>query len=234
MGDTDPVRGRILVVEDDRRTADLVELYLGHAGHRVVVERDGAAALERIRSESFDLCVLDVMLPGVDGFALCGELRRLGGTPVILLTARTLEEDRLAGFELGADDYVTKPFSPRELVARTQSLLRRVPPSGDGLRVGALHIDTASRAVRLGEHRVRLTPSEYEILCTLARRPGMVFSRRTLLERLPVRSADTLERTVDVHVRNLRTKLGPAAAGDAVIETVFGAGYRLRPAAGAR
>jgi DNA-binding response OmpR family regulator len=228
------VRGRILVVEDDRRTADLVELYLGHAGHRVVVERDGSAALERVRSERFDLCVLDLMLPGVDGVALCRELRRLGGTPVILLTARTLEEDRLAGFDAGADDYVTKPFSPRELVARTQSLLRRVPPAGDVIRVGALHVDSASREVHVGDRPVRLTPSEFEILYTLARRPGMVFSRSTLLERLPVRSPDTLERTVDVHVRNLRIKLGPEAAGEQLIETVFGAGYRLRPSNGTR
>ncbi|MES2124449.1 MAG: response regulator transcription factor [Gemmatimonadota bacterium] len=221
--------GRVLVVEDDARTAELIALYLRHAGHRVWVEGHGTRAQERLRAEQFDLVILDRMLPGVDGLTLCRQVAAEQGVPVMMVTARTLEEERIEGFEGGADDYVTKPFSPRELVARANALLRRAPP-GDRtiLQAGALTLDLSGHRVRVHEQPVELTPSEFEILRALAEHPGRVCSRAALLDRLPARGRDALERTVDVHVRNLRKKLGAVvAAPDVLVETVFGVGYRL-------
>jgi DNA-binding response OmpR family regulator len=219
---------RVLVVEDDRKTADLVGLYLRHAGHTVSVEHTGDGAAARLERESFDLLVLDVMLPGVDGLALCRKAREREGTAVVLLTARSREEDRIAGLELGADDYVAKPFSPKELVARVQAVLRRVPPGeGDVLVRGAMRINRAARRVTLDGRVVDLTPSELAILHALAVRPGRVVSRARLVERLPGDSPDTLDRTVDVHVRNLRRKIERDPSSPAWIQTVLGAGYRF-------
>jgi DNA-binding response OmpR family regulator len=224
------VPARILVVEDDPRTAEVIALYLRHAGHQVFVEGDGQAALRRARETGFDLLVLDRMLPGVDGLSICRQLTRECGVPVLFVTARTLEEDRIEGFASGADDYLTKPFSTRELVARANALLRRAPPRArELLRSGAIAVDLARREVRLGERTLDLTPSEFELLRALIERPGRVLSRSALLDRLPVRSPDALERTVDVHVRNLRRKLEQLESGAGrLVETVFGAGYRLR------
>jgi DNA-binding response OmpR family regulator len=219
---------RILVVEDDHRTADLIALYLRHAGHRVFVEHDGTAALARLGAERFDLLVLDRMLPGNDGLAICRAVRETSGTPVMMVTARTLEEERLEGFDVGADDYLTKPFSPRELVARVQALLRRVPPgSGELLVAGDLVIDLGSRKVTAAGAVMDVTPSEFAILEALATRPGRVLSRAALLERLPGEH-DAQERTIDVHIRNLRRKLALLTPlPSARIETALGAGYRL-------
>jgi DNA-binding response OmpR family regulator len=219
---------RVLVVEDDRKTADLVALYLRHAGHTVVVEHAGDRAAARLAREAFDLLVLDVMLPGVDGLTLCRSAVAKSGTPVILLTARSGEADRIVGLDLGADDYVTKPFSPRELVARVHAVLRRAPPGeGDVLVRGALRIELATRGVTQAGRRIELTPSEFAVLRALAERPGRVWTRASLLERLPGDSADTLDRTVDVHIRNLRRKLERDPATPAFIQTVVGAGYRF-------
>lgn len=219
---------RILIVEDDRRTAELIALYLRHAGHKAFVEHDGAAALSRVRAERFDLLVLDRMLPGTDGIAICRTVRERGGTPVMMVTARTLEEERLEGFAAGADDYLTKPFSPRELVARVQALLRRVPPGSEEFLVaGEMTVDLAARTVTVAGEHVEVTPSEFAILAALLERPGRVWSRAALLERLPGEH-DALERTIDVHVRNLRRKLADVLAAHRVrIETALGAGYRL-------
>jgi DNA-binding response OmpR family regulator len=226
---------RILVVEDDARTAELIALYLRHAGHQVWVEGDGTRALERARASTFDLLILDRMLPGIDGLTLCRQLTQERGVPVILVTARTLEEDRIAGFEGGADDYVTKPFSPRELVARANAILRRSPPGQrDVVRAGALFLDLEKREVRVHDTPIDVTPSEFEILHALAEHPGRVCSRGVLLNRLPGRSRDALDRTVDVHVRNLRRKLeAVVVTPEEFIETVFGVGYRLGPQAAA-
>src|SRR5688500_482253 len=199
---------RILIVEDDRKIAQLVELYLSHDGYRVSVEHDGTRALERVRAETFDLLVLDVMLPGVNGLELCREVRRQGPTPVILLTARTLEEERVAGLELGADDYVCKPFSPRELVARVSAVLRRVPPdTGKVLKAGDVALDLTQRTVSVRGEAVDLTPSELALLQGLIEKPGRVLSRAQLLRCLPGEGADAFDRTVDAHVKNLRKKL---------------------------
>jgi len=216
---------RVLVVEDDRKTADLVATYLRHAGHDVAVEHAGDRAASRLERETFDLLVLDLMLPGVDGLTLCKKAREREGTGVILLTARTREEEKVAGLNLGADDYVTKPFSPRELVARVEAVLRRVPPGeGDVLVRGTMRLDGSQQSVTIGGRTIDLTPSELAILRTLAQRPGRVVSRARLVEMLPKGSADTMDRTVDVHVRNLRRKIATDC-----IETVVGAGYRFVP-----
>jgi DNA-binding response OmpR family regulator len=230
----EPTPARILVVEDDRRTAEMVAVYLRHAGHRVAVEHDGVAGLSRARAEEFDLLVLDRMLPGAEGVEVLTALREASSVPVIFVTARTLEEERLQGFDAGADDYLTKPFDPRELVARVAALLRRTPPgSGERIRVGALVIDHGARTAAVEEHPLALTPSEFAILGALAEHPGRVKSR-AVLDALPGDGLDTRERTVDVHVANLRRKLAAATTADpgVAIETAFGAGYRLvaRPA----
>ncbi|HET9066157.1 MAG TPA: response regulator transcription factor [Gemmatimonadales bacterium] len=220
---------RVLVVEDDRRTAEVIALYLRHAGHRVAVEHDGRTAIARARREPFDLLILDRMLPGADGLEICRTLTAERGVPVIFVTARTLEEDRIAGFAVGADDYVTKPFSPRELVARANALLRRAPLDAEPIRrLGDLEIDGARHEVRLAGARLALTPSEYAIVTTLADRAARPLSRSQLLGHLPGDSPDVLERTVDVHVRNIRRKFDLARDGaSAMLETVMGVGYRL-------
>jgi DNA-binding response OmpR family regulator len=230
-------RASVLVVEDDAKTAELVALYLSHAGHRVSTERSGTLALDRLRAESFDLLVLDIMLPGVSGLQIAERVRETTGTPIIFLTARTLEDDRLAGFAIGADDYVSKPFSPRELVARVGAVLRRTPPPGTpALRYADLTVDPARREVHIADAPVDLTPSEFAVLTALLARPGIVFSRAELLDRLPNDGGQQLDRTVDVHVSNLRRKLAHGSLGTGYIETVFGAGYRVpsRNASGRR
>jgi DNA-binding response OmpR family regulator len=218
----------ILVVEDDRTTADLVALYLRHGGFRVHVEHGGDRALARLAEERFDLLVLDVMLPGASGLEICRRVRERQSCAIILLTARTSEEDRIAGLDLGADDYVPKPFSPRELVARVRAVLRRRPPGADDVLVrGDLTIDRATRTVTVQGRSVELTPSEFAILEALASRPGHVRSRAQLLDVLPGERTENLERTVDVHVRNLRRKIEAVPAEPRYVLTVLGAGYRF-------
>ena len=221
---------RILVAEDDRTMASLVALYLRHAGHRVVTENTGDGAMARIEREAFDLLVLDVMMPGVDGLTICREVRARGGPPVILLTARTLEDDRVEGLDSGADDYVAKPFSPRELVARVAAVLRRVPPGAHRtLSRGSIQVDLGTRRVVAHGRDVELTSSEFALLVALMRRPGHVLSRQQLLAALPGEGAAALDRTVDVHVRNLRRKLERDPARPELLQTVIGAGYRFAP-----
>ena len=221
-------KARILVVDDDAKTVASVRLYLEHAGYAVETAADGRAALERARATPRpDLVVLDRMLPHLDGLAVCRMVRGESGIPVILLTARAAEADRLEGLDLGADDYVTKPFSPRELVARVRAVLRRTQDDvTETLAVGALAIDTGRHAVTVSGRAVDLTPREFAILATLARAPGRVFSRQVLRERAFGEDSDALDRTVDAHVMKLRRKLAAAGEGPAV-ETVFGVGYRL-------
>jgi DNA-binding response OmpR family regulator len=222
-------RARILVVDDDAKTVASVRLYLEHAGYAVDTAADGRAALERARSSPRpDLVVLDRMLPYLDGLAVCRLIRGESGIPVILLTARAAEADRLEGLDLGADDYVTKPFSPRELVARVRAVLRRTQANApETLAVGALTVDTGRHEVAVGGRAVDLTPREFALLATLVRAPGRVFSRQALRERAFGEDSDALDRTVDAHVVKLRRKLAAAGAGAPVVETVFGVGYRL-------
>jgi DNA-binding response OmpR family regulator len=222
-------RGKILVVEDDPRTSASVALYLRHAGYDVCQETDGRAALARAAAWLPDLMILDLMLPGVDGIEVCRSLRRSGEIPIIMLTARAGEEDKLRGLESGADDYVTKPFSPRELVARVAAVLRRVKPAGPVIRSGEVEIDTSSRQVRRAGETVPLTAAEFRLLQVMAASPGRAFTRSELAERAFGHDHAALERTIDVHVMNLRRKLEPERSRrTSIIATVFGTGYRFQ------
>jgi DNA-binding response OmpR family regulator len=226
----------VLVVEDDRKTRASVRLYLEHAGFEVLQAESGAEALTLARAHRPDLVVLDVMLPGLDGLEVCRILQAESRTPTILLTARTLEEDKLRGLELGADDYVTKPFSPRELVARVRAVLRRSGPGPRASRrlgFGDLEVDLDGCEVRLAGQSVALTPAEFRLLEALVRAPGRAFTRSELLERAFGHDYDGLDRTVDVHVKNLRRKLEPDPARPSRIVTVYGVGYKFSGASDA-
>jgi DNA-binding response OmpR family regulator len=220
-------RGRILVVDDDAKTAASVRLYLEHAGYEVEVAGDGRTALDQARADPPpDLIVLDWMLPQLDGLTVCRLLQAESAVPVILLTARTTEPERLEGLTLGADDYVTKPFSPRELVARVGVVLRRTRrDDSDSARVvaGLVTVDPLRHEAAVSGQAVELTPREFALLLCLARSPGRVFTRRELRDRAFGPDSEALDRTVDAHVMNLRRKLGE----DVPIETVFGVGYRI-------
>jgi DNA-binding response OmpR family regulator len=220
---------KILVVDDDRKTVDLIKLYLEKDGYRVQVAYDGHQALEMSRRGP-DLIVLDLMLPAVDGLDVCRIVRAESKVPVIMLTARTTEEDRLAGLDTGADDYITKPFSPRELVARVRAVLRRV---GDGdrepraLEHDGLLVDFIRHEVRLRGEIVHLTPREFNLLATLAREPGRAFSRLELLERVFGYNYEGFERTLDVHVMHLRKKIERDPSNPDYVLTVYGRGYKF-------
>ena len=223
-------KARILVVDDDAKIVASVRLYLENAVYDVETAGDGVTGLALARATPPpDLVVLDRMLPGLDGLAACRLLRATSKTPVILLTARTSEADRLEGLDEGADDSESKPFSPRELVARVRAVLRRTQDAdGDApLVAGALRVDAARRAVSIEGAPLELTPREFALLLALVRRPGRVFTRQELRERAFGPDSDALDRTVDAHVMNLRRKLA-VVAGAPPVETVFGVGYRLR------
>lgn len=228
-----PVAERILVVDDEPDIVALVAYHLVKAGYRVSTAGNGADALRLAQQERPTLVVLDLMLPGLSGFAVLESLRAdeaTRDTAVLMLTARREEPDRIRGLTLGADDYLTKPFSPQELVLRVRNILRRVAQSatapGDQVRIGPIAIDRGAHRVSVEGHDVDLTPTEYRLLLTLAERRGRVQDRARLLETVWEAAPDIQTRTVDMHVQRLRTKLGPA--GD-LIETVRGFGYRLRP-----
>ena len=222
---------KILVVDDDHKIVDIVRLYLEKDGYRVLVAYDGLEALELARQKRPDLIVLDLMLPGMDGLDVCRILRTESEVPIIMLTARTTEEDKLVGLELGADDYVTKPFSPRELVARVRTILRRAgkesPQGPEELRFADLLIDRRRHEVRLRGEVVPLTPTEFRLLEVLAEEPGRAFTRLELLDRVFGYDFEGFERTVDVHVKNLRKKIEPDPKQPTYIKTVYGVGYKF-------
>jgi DNA-binding response OmpR family regulator len=219
--------GTVIVIEDDPHIADLVDLYLRREGFRVLLARDGEEGLVLVKQEDPWIVILDVGLPGTrDGFDVCREIRAQGSLPVLFLTARDDEVDRILGLELGADDYLTKPFSPRELVARVRAILRRTreaPPTQDVATIGDLEVDHRRREVRLAGESVNLTTREFDLLAFLANNVGLALSRQQLLD--GVWGADWYgdERTVDVHVAQLRKKLGEALP----LATVWGVGYRF-------
>jgi DNA-binding response OmpR family regulator len=225
------VSARILVAEDDPKQANLIRVYLERDGHSVLVVGDGRRALEDSRARRPDLLVLDVMLPGVDGFDLCRILRAESDVPILLVTARSTEDDKLLGLDIGADDYVTKPFSPRELAARVRALLRRAgkaTPGADAIRtVGDLEIDGARFEVRVGGRPVVLTAKEFGILEVLAGAPGRVFTRAQIIDKAFGFDHYVLERTVDAHVMNLRRKIEADPAEPRYVQTVYGRGYRM-------
>jgi DNA-binding response OmpR family regulator len=228
-------RSRILVVDDDPKIVSSIRLYLEHAGFDVVTAYNGRQALEEARATPPELVVLDLMLPQVDGLEVCRALRAESSVPIIMLTARASEDDKLQGLDLGADDYLTKPFSPRELVARIRAVLRRAPSDlGEGaLHVGDVALDLARHEVRRGDTPVSLTPREFALLAALMRAPGRAFPRQELAERAFGDEYQAMDRTLDAHVMNLRRKLGDALDGAPIVETVFGVGYRLRDVASA-
>ena len=220
----------ILVVDDEAKIVKLARDYLERNNFRVISADDGVTALAAARRDRPDLIVLDLNLPGMDGLDVCRTLRRESNVPIIMLTARVEEMDRLIGLELGADDYITKPFSPRELVARVRAVLRRVQ-GGDvqpgPLRVADLAIDEAGRQVTRAGTPVELTRIEFNLLAILVRHPGQVLSRQQLMDRLYGASHDGYDRSIDAHVKNLRRKLEPDPADPRYIVTVYGIGYKF-------
>ena len=226
----------ILVVEDDAKTAATVRLYLEDAGYAVTVVADGKSGLQAARSGDFDLVVLDIMLPRLDGTDVCRKLRVDSDVPVIMLTAKTTEDQRIRGLDLGADDYVAKPFSPRELVARVRAVLRRGVPDDDApaapLVRGELVIDAQGRRVLKNGEEITLTPTEFDLLQMLARRPGRVFSRDEIIDKALGRDFLGMDRTVDAHIMNLRKKIEHDRRRPRYVQTVFGAGYRFAGASG--
>lgn len=221
---------KILIIEDEVKIARTIRLYLEQEGYQVSAIHDGALALLALRNERPDLVLLDLMLPNVDGREICRQIRHESAVPIIMLTARSEESDKLVGLELGADDYITKPFSPREVVARVRAVLRRtrglVQPS-PLLRLGKLEIDLAQRSVIFNEIMLDLTPIEYDLLVTMAKRPGQVFTRLQLLESTQSVAYEGYERSIDQHIKNLRAKLQDEARNPTYIHTVFGVGYRF-------
>jgi len=220
----------ILVVDDEERLVSLLKAYLTQEGFRVIAANNGREALFQTRQENPDLIILDIMMPEMDGY----EFMRLHGkerdTPIIVLTAKIEETDKVIGLELGADDYITKPFSPRELAARVRSVLRRAgktAPEPEILRVADITLNRGGSFVKVGDRFIDLTPSEFDLLAALMSAPGHVFTRLDLLDRLQGTAFDGYERTIDVHVKNLRGKIEPDPRSPCYIETVYGIGYRF-------
>lgn len=223
----------VLVAEDDEKQAELVRRYLRYEDHSVLVVSDGRAAIDHVRARRPDLLILDVMMPELDGLDVLRALRRDYDVPVLMVTARSTAEDKLAGFDLGADDYLVKPYDPRELMARVRSLLRRARQAdADGarvlpLRVGAVLLDQIRHEVRLNGLRIECTPAEFRMLEALMSSPGRVFSRRQLLDQAHGPDSFVTERTADAHVKNLRRKIEANPREPAYIQTVYGVGYKM-------
>ena len=220
----------ILVVDDEPKIVKLTRDFLEKDGFRVISAADGVTALQAARREKPDLVVLDLMLPGMDGWEVCRALRRESDVPVIMLTARSEESDQVVGLELGADDYISKPFSPRTLVARVRALLRRTqgrmkPPVM--IRSAGLEIDLQGHRVQVDGNDVHLTPNEFKLLAALARHPGQLFSREQLVDHLHGDSFNSFDRSINSHIKNLRRKLETDPSNPRFIETVYGEGYRF-------
>ena len=221
---------RILIVDDEPKIVRVLRGYLEAAGFQVVAAYDGTEALAASRNEAPDLIVLDLMLPEIDGLDVARAIRRESDVPIIMLTARVDEADRLIGLELGADDYVTKPFSPREVVARVRAVLRRVAgsePTSRVLSAGDVALDLDKRQATVGGQPVELTPTEFDLLATLVESPGRVFSRIQLLDKIQGYAFEGYERTIDAHVKNLRQKIEEDPKHPHYILTVYGLGYKF-------
>ena len=221
---------KVLVVDDEEHIVELARLYLTREGYQVEGVGDGTQALIRFGQVKPDLVVLDVMLPGTDGFTICREIRKQSQVPIIMLTARDEVTDKVVGLEIGADDYLTKPFHPQELVARAKALLRRAhlePDQPKLIRAGKLEIDLERHEVRYEQARIQLRPKEFDLLALLARFPGRVFQRSELLDLVWGYDFPGYTRTVDVHIQQVREKLTGGGVTDPTIQTVWGVGYRL-------
>jgi two-component system, OmpR family, alkaline phosphatase synthesis response regulator PhoP len=221
---------KILVIDDEEKIVTVLKAYLEQSGYQVVTAADGKAALTVFQREKPDFMILDLTLPGLDGLEVCRAVRRQSNIPILMLTARVEEADKLMGLELGADDYVVKPFSPREVVARVRTIFRRA--SGEAaqneiIRVGNLEIDMDQHTVIVEGHQVELTPTEFDILVVLARQPKRVFTRLQIMEQAQGNAFEGYERTIDAHIKNIRLKLEPNSKDPTYIHTVFGVGYKL-------
>jgi DNA-binding response OmpR family regulator len=224
------VTSKVLVVDDEDHIVELARIYLTREGYEVEGVGDGSQALARFGQIKPDLVVLDIMLPGADGLEICKEIRKQSQVPIIMLTARDEVTDKVLGLEVGADDYLTKPFHPQELVARAKALLRRAriePDAPKMIRAGKLEVDLERHEVRHGQTKVQLRPKEFDLLALLSRHPGRVFQRSELLDLVWGYDFPGYTRTVDVHVQQLREKLAAAGVTDPSIQTVWGVGYRL-------
>ncbi len=228
-----PVSARIVIAEDEKKQADVLRLYLEREGHHVVLASNGHQALEEVRRRQPDLLILDVMMPALDGLDVLRVLRFEMDIPIIMVTGRTTEDDMLLGLDLGADDYITKPYSPRELVARVRTVLRRGSPAQQDItefRQGKLTVDTNRHKVLVDGAEIDCTPREFDVLATLISEPGKAHSRRQLLEAAFGWDYDGLERTIDVHILNLRKKIENDPADPQLLLTVYGVGYKMAEA----
>jgi DNA-binding response OmpR family regulator len=221
---------KILVVDDETQIVKVLKAYLEQVGYQVVTAVDGKSALAVFQREKPDFMVLDLNLPGLDGLEVCRTVRRQSNIPILMLTARAEEADKLIGLELGADDYVVKPFSPREVVARVRTIFRRASgevPEAEIVRVGGLQIDLDQHTVTVSGHPVELTPTEFDILVVLARQPKRVFTRLQIMEQAQGSAFEGYERTIDAHIKNIRFKIEPDPKNPTFIQTVFGVGYKI-------
>lgn len=219
----------ILIVEDEKKIADLLCDYLKAAGFRTSTQDNGNLVISQVKKDSPDLILLDIMLPGKDGMELCREIRQVSNIPIIMITARVEEIDRLLGLELGADDYICKPFSPREVVARVKTVFRRVhaEPQTNNLVVGSISLDDETHQVMIGNQMLNLTPNEFGLLKIMMSRPNRVFSRSELINRVQGYGFEGYDRTIDTHIKNLRKKIGRQLPGQEIISTVYGIGYKF-------
>ncbi|MDD4859310.1 MAG: response regulator transcription factor [Dehalococcoidales bacterium] len=221
---------KILVVDDEKRIVEIVKAYLEREGYQVIAAYDGKTGLELARRQSPDLIVLDLMLPGVSGWDVCRILRKESEVPIIMLTARDEVTDKIIGLEMGADDYLTKPFDPKELVSRVRAILRRAEGKvthGKALNVADLSIDVEKREVRRGDAAIELTPLEFDLLRVMAENPGRVYSRMQLLDKVQGDAYQGYERTIDSHIKNLRKKIEIDPEHPRYIITVYGIGYKM-------
>jgi two-component system response regulator BaeR len=221
----------ILVVEDEEKIANLLCDYLGAAGFRTSSQDRGDRVVARIKKDMPDLILLDIMLPGMDGMEVCREIRKFSNVPIIMITARVEEIDRLLGLELGADDYICKPFSPREVVARVKAVFRRLhaEPQADNLAVGPISLDADTHQVTIEKHILNLTPNEFGLLKVMMAHPNRVFSRSELINRVQGYDFEGYDRTIDTHIKNLRKKIAQRLPDREIISTVYGVGYKFNP-----
>lgn len=224
---------KVLVVDDDEKILKVLTVYLEKEGYGVITAKNGWEAVDKARQLDPDIVLLDVMLPSLDGWGVCKEIRRNSNVPIIMLTARDAEADRIIGLELGADDYVVKPFSPKEVIARIRAIFRRIQlesspePREHSLKVGSIVLDQKSHSLTVAGDSVELTPTEYKLLELFLSHPGQVFSRLQLIEKVQGYAFEGYERTVDSHIKNLRKKLGASADEPHYIKTIYGVGYKL-------
>jgi len=220
---------KVLVVDDDVKTVELVRLYLDRDGYQVLTAYDGVEALRLARESYPDLIVLDLMLPDIDGLEVCRVLRHESDVPIIMLTARTTDQDKLTGLDIGADDYITKPFSPKELAARVRAVLRRLPGERgpEEIKSGELSMNFTTHEAWFADRPLSLTSVEFKLLGILAKEPGRVFSRANLIEEALGYDFEGFDRTIDVHILNLRRKLEPDPSHPSYIKTVYGVGYKF-------